>query len=128
MTESLKAIALVGFGGAAGAVSRYLVGGWISERVGPAFPWSTLAINASGSFVLCLVATLTLERFVVPRTWMLGVGIGFCGGFTTFSTFSYETLRLAAEGSLWRAAANIGASVAASLAAGLLGIAAGRAL
>ena len=121
-------IAVVAIGGGGGAVLRYVLGGWISERAGPGFPWGTLIINASGSFVLCLLATLALERFTLSRTWFVALGIGFCGGYTTFSTFSYETLRLAAEGSWTRAGYNVIASVAAALLAGWLGILAGRAI
>lgn len=121
-------IAAVAIGGGSGAVVRYVLGGWISERAGPGFPWGTLVINASGSFVLCLLATLALERFTLSRTWFVALGVGFCGGYTTFSTFSYETLRLAAEGSWARAGYNVVASVAAALLAGLLGILVGRAV
>ncbi|HEY3415182.1 MAG TPA: fluoride efflux transporter CrcB [Armatimonadota bacterium] len=121
-------IAVVALGGGGGAVARYVLGGWISVRAGPGFPWGTLVINASGSFVLCLLATLALERFTLSRTWFIALGVGFCGGYTTFSTFSYETLRLAAEGSWARAGYNVVASVAAGILAGLLGILVGRAV
>jgi CrcB protein len=119
-------IVVVAVGGGSGAVLRYLLGGWISERAGPSFPWGTLVINATGSFVLCLLATLALERFTLSRTWYVALGVGFCGGYTTFSTFSYETLRLAAEGSWTRAGINVLASVGAALASGALGILVGR--
>lgn len=121
-------ISVVAIGGGGGAVLRYLLGGWISDRTGPAFPWGTLIINATGSFVLCLLATLALERFTLSRTWFVALGVGFCGGYTTFSTFSYETLRLAAEGSWARAGINVLASVGAALVSGALGIVVGRAL
>lgn len=115
-------------GGAAGAAMRYLLGGWVAARAGAAFPWGTLLINASGSFLLCFLGTLAVERFRISPIWYLALGTGFCGGYTTFSTFSYETLRLAAEGSWGRAAANVAASVAAGLVFGVLGFMAGRAI
>jgi CrcB protein len=121
-------IAAVACGGAFGAAARYALGGWIAARAGAGFPWGTLIINASGSFLLCFIATLAVERFAIPPLWYLALGAGFCGGYTTFSTFSYETLRLAAEGSWARAAANVAASVVAGLAFGALGIIAGRAV
>lgn len=125
---SIVHMGVVAAGGAAGSVLRYLVGGWVSESAGPGFPWGTLVVNATGSFALCFLATLALERFALPRTAFLGLGVGVCGGYTTFSTFSYETLRLLAEGSWQRALLNILASVAAGLLFGLLGMAAGRAV
>jgi len=124
----LLQIGAVALGGACGASARYLVGGWVAARAGAGFPWGTLIINATGSFLLCFLATLAVERYRIPPLWYLALGAGFCGGYTTFSTFSYETLRLAAEGSWGRAAANVAASVAAGLLFGVLGILAGRAV
>jgi CrcB protein len=126
--KSLAQIGAVALGGGLGAATRYLLGGWIAARAGAGFPWGTLVINASGSFLLCFLATLAVERYAIPPLWYLALGAGFCGGYTTFSTFSYETLRLAAEGSWARAAANVAASVGAGLICGALGILAGRAV
>lgn len=121
-------ILAVAAGGSVGAVARYVLSGLVAEKMPPGFPYGTLFVNVTGSFLLGLLATLALDRFIVPRAWFVLLGAGFCGGYTTFSTFSYETLRLAAEGSWGRAAANVAVSVAASLAGGALGILAGRAV
>jgi len=125
---SLTTLLAVAAGGGAGAAARYAVSGFVAERMPAGFPYGTLVVNVTGSFLLGLLATLALDRYLIPRFWFVLLGAGFCGGYTTFSTFSYETLRLAAEGSWGRAAANVLASVAATLAGGALGILAGRAL
>ena len=125
---SVTNLLAVAVGGSAGSVARYVLGGLISERMPAGFPYGTLFVNVTGSFLLGLIATLALDRFMVPRVWFVLLGAGFCGGYTTFSTFSYETLRLAAEGSWGRAGLNVLVSVVASLAGGALGILAGRAL
>ena len=80
--------ALVFFGGGAGAVCRFLIGRWLAVPGG--FPWATFGINVAGSFFLGLLAVLCKDR---PGLLAL-LGAGFCGGFTTFSTFSLETLRM----------------------------------
>jgi len=101
-------------GGGAGALARYAVGHWASVRYPDAllsFPWHTFGINVVGSFVLGLVAVWCKER----PTWFFLVGTGVCGGFTTFSTFSLETLELIQEGRPWTAAAYACGSVVAGV-------------
>jgi CrcB protein len=83
----------VALAGGLGAVSRFVVDGLVRTRVSAAFPVGTVLINVSGSFVLGLVTGLVLAR-VAPETVRLVVGAGFCGGYTTFSTASFETVRL----------------------------------
>ncbi|HLG22290.1 MAG TPA: fluoride efflux transporter CrcB [Candidatus Manganitrophaceae bacterium] len=117
---------VVGVGGFFGAIARYLVEGWIGKRMGAAFPYGTLAINVTGSFVLGLFVTLITERFIVHPHWRLLIAIGFLGAYTTFSTFGYETNRLVEEGSFWLALLNIFLSVAIGLLAVRLGIILGR--
>jgi CrcB protein len=100
---------LVGIGGVAGALARHLV----SERVETA-TYDTLAVNVLGSFLLGLVTTAPL-----PSAAALALGTGFCGAFTTFSTFAFETVRLAEGGFAWLAARNaVGTLIAAILAVG----------
>jgi CrcB protein len=126
--RELGRLGLIAVGGALGAIARYQLGGWVMARAGPGFPWGTLVINVSGSFVLGFFATLTLERFVVARPWFYLVAIGFLGAYTTFSTFSLETMNLLMTGSLARALGNIFGSVVLSLAAAWAGIVLGRVL
>lgn len=119
---------IVGLGGFVGAVARYLVGGWVQQRWGTAFPYGTFVINVSGSFILGLFATLAL-RFAWGEPWRLLIAIGFVGAYTTFSTFEYETLRLIAEGNRYGAAAvNLLGSVIAGFAAAYLGVVTARLL
>jgi CrcB protein len=95
---------LVALGGGAGSALRWLVGGWV-QRLSPTstFPWGTLAVNATGSFAIGIVLTLSLERALVPPAVRLLLVTGVLGGYTTFSAFSYETLQLLRDGQ-WPAA------------------------
>ncbi|MBI5834003.1 MAG: fluoride efflux transporter CrcB [Armatimonadetes bacterium] len=116
----------VGLGGFLGANARYWLGGWVAQRWGTEFPWGTVLINVTGSFILGLFATLTTERFSAPPQLRLLVAIGFVGAYTTFSTFEYETLKLVESGSMMRAVANVVGSVLAGFAAVLIGARLGR--
>lgn len=109
--------------GAIGAVLRYLVDGLIGDRTDSVLPWGILAVNVSGSFVLGLITGLALHHGL-GRTPRIVIGTGFCGAFTTFSTFAYETVRLMETGKGREALAN----VALSLALGLVAAAAGLGL
>ncbi len=114
----------VALGGALGANGRYWLGRWISSQPwGSHFPWGTVLINISGSFLLAALNVLFLEKFPPPQKWwLLMMGTGFCGGFTTFSTFEYETFRLIEDGKWWLALVNVLASVLAGFLAVVLGI------
>lgn len=101
-------IVWLGLFGAAGCISRYLMSGWIYQLAGRALPWGTLGVNLLGSFLLGLLMESSLRHDVFSPQIRLGLTVGFMGGFTTFSTFSYETLRLMEKGSLLQAGANIG--------------------
>ena len=102
--------------------SRYLVDGFVQSRVEGVFPWGTLVVNVSGSLLLGLVTGLAVYHGLgnLPRA---AVGTGFCGAYTTFSTFSFETVRLVEEGSLAEAGLNAFAGVAVGLLAAGLGLA-----
>ena len=117
---------LVGAGGFFGAISRYLVDGWVSTATGGAFPWGTLVVNVTGSFVLGLLFAASVERGVLPAEIRAPVLIGFIGAYTTFSTLTLETWRLVENGSYVLAIANIGGSLALGLAAVLAGLLIGR--
>ncbi|MBI3770926.1 MAG: fluoride efflux transporter CrcB [Deltaproteobacteria bacterium] len=115
----------VGLGGILGANARYLLAGWVAARLGAVFPYGTLLINVSGSFVLGLLMGV-LEGHALSPVVRLSVGIGFLGAYTTFSTFTYETVRLLEEGSILLGSANAFGSLAVGLLAVLGGLAIGR--
>lgn len=124
--KDLTKLLVVGMGGFIGANARYLVGGWVAQRWGAAFPYGTFVINVTGCFILGLFATLAL-RFAWSEYWRLLIAIGFVGAYTTFSTFEYETLRLIADGNRWRPALlNVMGSVTLGFAAAYLGVIAAR--
>jgi fluoride exporter len=120
----------ISLGGVFGANARYWLGGWVQQRWGAAFPSGTLVINLSGSFLLGLLMALVTERYVTPftPTLRLALGIGFLGAYTTFSTFTYETL-MQLETATWSGAIlNLAASVIGGLLAAWLGLRLGRLL
>ena len=119
---------LIGLGGFAGAISRYLVDGFVSERTGAGFPWGTLAVNLSGSFVLGLLFAMTAERAILPADIRGPVMIGFIGAYTTFSTYMLESWSLVESGSYGPAIANLAGSVVIGLMAVAAGLAVGRAV
>lgn len=108
--------------GAVGAPARYLLDDAISSRTQGVFPWGTLAINVSGSFLLGLLTGLALFHGF-PATPRVILGTGFCGAYTTFSTFTYETVRLAEEGAVNEAVRNALASLVLAAAAAAAGLA-----
>src|SRR5437879_6643561 len=115
-------IVYIGLAGFAGAVSRYAVEGWVSNRVRGAFPWGTFVVNASGCFLLGFVFSVLTERFLPHPALRSAVTIGFIGAYTTFSTFAFETLRLAEDGAMLLAFGNLVASVGVGLIAVYAGI------
>ncbi len=113
----------VALGGAAGSVLRYGVGGAVQRWSGSGWPLGTLAVNIAGSFIIGWLAQLILARGIMPPQARLFVMAGLLGGFTTFSTFSLETLRLIQQGGWAPAAANIALSVVGGLIAAWAGFA-----
>jgi len=108
---------LVAIGGAFGSTLRYWLGGLIANAVGQTFPWGTLVINVTGSFAIGLFGALTAPegRVFVPGEWRQFFMVGICGGYTTFSSFSLQTLTLANDGEWGWAGLNIILSVALCL-------------
>jgi len=119
---------LVGLGGFAGALARYVVDGAVSDRTGGAFPWGTFVVNLTGSFVLGLLFALTAERAILPADIRAPVMTGFIGAYTTFSTWMLESWRLLEVGSYGLALANLGGSIALGLMAVAAGLVVGRAI
>ena len=89
---------IIALGAILGANARYWLGGWVAERLGANFPYGTLLINLSGSFALGLFMTLITTRFVVDPAWRLLIATGFLGGYTTFSSYTYESINLILAG------------------------------
>jgi CrcB protein len=113
----VRALVLVGIGGALGSIARYWCSGVIARAFGETFPWGTLSVNAVGSLLIGLFATLTAPdgRMLVPGEWRLFVMLGLLGGFTTFSSFSLQTLNLVQDGEHLYAAGYVLGSVAICL-------------
>jgi CrcB protein len=108
-------------GGGIGSLARYTASAALTARLGSRAPFATFIVNVTGSFVIGLLMTLFAERFMPHPYARLLLVVGFLGGYTTFSTFEYETYRLTREGAEWLALAYVGASVVAGLAAVWLG-------
>ncbi|MBC3843315.1 fluoride efflux transporter CrcB [Streptacidiphilus sp. 4-A2] len=115
-------VLMVFLGGMVGAPTRFLADKAVQSRHDSVFPWGTFAINISGAFILGALGAASLHHHL-PSDLSLLLGTGFCGGLTTFSTFSFETVRLMEDGSLAEAGLNAVGSLALGLAAAALGFA-----
>ena len=119
---------VVGLGGFLGAIARFWLGGYISERMGIRFPYGTFVINVSGSFVIGLILTILTENAHWSPNWRYLIPVGFIGAYTTFSTFEYETLRSVQDGQWLMAALNVVLSVTLGFLGVWLGVVTGRAV
>jgi CrcB protein len=108
--SNMERYLLVMLGGAIGAALRYGLGAWVQGLAGPGFPWGTFLINLTGSFLIGLVLRLSLEGAMSPE-WRLFLAVGVLGGYTTFSTFSWETLTLVQQGEWLKAFLYVAGSV-----------------
>jgi CrcB protein len=118
----------VALGGALGSVARFLLGTLVQQRAGGAFPLGTLVVNISGSLLLGFLLEYALASPAISREVRALLTTGFCGGYTTFSTFSFETVRMVQDGDYRRASLYVGLSVALSLGGSFLGLGMAREL
>jgi len=124
----MEQIAYIAILGALGCLARYYLSGWVYALLGRGFPYGTLAVNVIGAFLIGLVMEFSIRSALISPTLRVALTIGFLGGLTTFSTFSFETFRLLEEGSFVVAFGNVLLSVVACLACTWVGITVARAL
>jgi CrcB protein len=117
----------VGLGGLLGSNMRYWVGGWAAARFGTTFPYGTFLINVTGSLLLGFITSYLALRTYSPN-WRLFFAVGFCGGYTTFSTYTYESIRLLEQGNVLLALLYFVGGPMLGLAAAFAGLVAGRSL
>jgi CrcB protein len=117
---------LILLGGGVGSLARYVAGSAIMTRFGSRFPLGTMVVNVTGSFLIGLLMTLLTERWQPHPNWRLLLVVGFLGGYTTFSSFEWETFSAVREGGLWIGLANVVGSVVFGYAAVWLGALLGR--
>jgi len=118
----VMSVLYIGLFGAMGCMSRYLVSGWTNSLTGKLWPYGTLAVNVLGSLLLAFIMEGSLRSTLLPNEIRMGITTGFMGGFTTFSTFSYETVRLLEESSYLTAGMNVLLNVVLCLFFASLGI------
>lgn len=119
-------VCLVAIGGAVGSTARYLVSVWAAARFGAEFPYGTLIVNIVGCFIIGAFMTLATEKASISPYWRLLITVGFVGGMTTFSSFSYETLHLLYEADMLCAFYNVGLNILLGFSATWLGMIAAR--
>jgi fluoride exporter len=124
----MEQIVYIGLFGALGCLARYFLSGWVYALLGRGFPYGTLVVNVIGAFLIGLIMEFSLRSALVPPTIRVALTIGFLGGLTTFSTFSFETFRLLEEGAVLVAFGNVLLSVVCCLACTWLGIFVARVL
>lgn len=124
----METFLIISLGAILGANARYWLGGWAAERFGTTFPYGTLIINLTGSLILGFFITQVMERFLVDPRWRLLVAIGFLGAYTTFSTYTYESVNLILSGQVGLGLLDLFGSSILGAAAVTAGILLGRAL
>lgn len=124
----MQAVLWISLGAIAGANARYFLSRWAAKALNPAFPYGTLVINVTGSLLLGFFLVWTSERVLADPRWRLMIAIGFCGAYTTFSSYAFETMYYFEQGHWALFAANILANNLLSLAAVLGGAALARAI
>jgi CrcB protein len=124
----LDRYAMIGLGGAMGAIARYQVAAMIQARIPAGFPWGTFVVNITGCLVMGVATALLTDRLIVHPNWRFLIPIGFIGAYTTFSTFEMETFRAISEGAWLVGGLNVVSSVVAGYAALWLGVVLTKAL
>jgi CrcB protein len=115
-------ILLIAIFGAVGTLARYGLQGIVQVRAGGAFPYGTLLINLTGCFLLALIGQFTLNRMLISPDWRVAITVGFFGGYTTFSSFGWETAKMLEDGEWLRATTYVAASVFVGLFLSVAGI------
>src|SRR5579859_4460457 len=115
-------LTLIAFFGAVGTLTRYGLQGLVQVRAGGAFPYGTLLINLTGCFLLGLIGQFTLNRMLISPDWRVAITVGFFGGYTTFSSFGWETAKMLEDGEWLRATTYVAASVFVGLFLSVAGI------
>ena len=115
-------ILLIALFGAAGTLARYGLQGLVQIKMGSTFPYGTLVVNLTGCFLLGLIGQFTLNRIIVPPEWRMAIAIGFFGGYTTFSSFGWETAKMLEAGEWLWASTYVAASVVLGLFFSVAGI------
>jgi fluoride exporter len=115
-------IALIALFGAIGTLARYGLQGVVQFRTAGSFPYGTLVVNLTGCFLLGLIGQFTLNRMVIPPDWRVAIAVGFFGGYTTFSSFGWETAKMLEDGEWLRAGTYVAASVFVGLLLSVAGI------
>jgi CrcB protein len=118
----------IGLGGFLGANARYVLSVWVATKWGVTFPYGTLVINLSGSFLLCFLVEVFSTYVILRPPLRLALTVGFLGAYTTFSTFSYEWLQLVQDGEVWPGVLYILGSILGGGVAGTMGLLLGRLL
>ena len=121
-------VLIVSIGAIFGANARYILSRFAAKIMGPVFPYGTLLINVSGSLIVGFFMIWASERVLIDPRWRLLIVIGFCGAFTTFSSYAFETMAYFEQGQWWLMFTNIASNNLLSLAAALPGMALARAL
>jgi CrcB protein len=126
--EWIKPPALIALGAVFGANLRYFVSSWLARHLTASFPLGTFVVNTTGSFVLGFFLVWTTERVLASPQWRLLIAVGFCGSYTTFSSYTFETFAMMEQGRLWDAGMNFLANNALCFLCTILGAIAARAI
>jgi CrcB protein len=126
--NSMQAVLWISLGAILGANARYFLSRWVARTLSPNFPYGTLIINITGSFILAFFLVWTTERVLADPRWRLLVAIGFCGAYTTFSSYAFETMAYFQQGQWLQFSLNVVLNNIFCLAAVLAGGALARAL